>query len=120
MKAELVKTFRFDAAHRLPNAPEGHKCANLHGHSYRIEVHVFGDVDPRHGWVMDFGDIKRVVQPIIEELDHRNLNDVEGLEACTSEFIAGWLWQRIKPRLPMLSAIVVHESEGAWCTYRGQ
>ena len=88
MKAELVKTFRFDAAHALPNVPEGHKCASQHGHSYRVDVHLTGDVDPHVGWVVDFGDIKQIVDPLIDRLDHCNLNEVEGLANSTSELMA--------------------------------
>ncbi|NLF30147.1 MAG: 6-carboxytetrahydropterin synthase QueD [Planctomycetes bacterium] len=120
MKAELVKTFRFDAAHALPNVPHGHKCASPHGHSYRVDIHVVGDVDPHAGWVMDFGQIKAIVGPLIDQLDHCNLNDVPGLANSTSELLAAWLWERIRPRLPQLSAITVHESESAKCIYRGQ
>lgn len=119
MEAELVKTFRFDAAHALPNVPAGHKCASPHGHSYRVDVHVTGEVDPRVGWVIDFGQIKKLVDPLIDQLDHHNLNDVEGLANSTSELLAAWLWERIKTELPHLSAIVVYESDTAKCIYRG-
>jgi len=119
MKAELIKTFRFDAAHALPNVPAGHKCASPHGHSYRVDVHVTGDVDPHVGWVIDFGEIKRIVDPLIARLDHHDLNEVEGLANSTSELLAGWLWERIKPDLPQLTAVAVYESDTAKCIYRG-
>lgn len=120
MKAELVKSFHFDAAHALPNVPPGHKCAASHGHSYQVDIHITGEVDPHAGWVMDFGDIKRIVAPLIDQLDHHNLNEVEGLANSTSEVLARWLWVRIEPHLPGLSAIVVHESTSARCIYRGE
>ncbi len=120
MKAELVKTFRFDAAHALPNVPAGHKCASQHGHSYRVDIHVTGRVDPYAGWVMDFGEIKKLVDPLIEQLDHRNLNEVSGLGNSTSELLAAWLWDRIKPDCPQLSAVSVYESDSAKCIYRGE
>jgi 6-pyruvoyltetrahydropterin/6-carboxytetrahydropterin synthase len=120
MKAELIRTFRFEAAHRLPNIPEGHKCRRVHGHSYRVDVHVEGEVDPQTGWVMDFGDIKQSVEPVLGELDHRMLNDVPGLENCTSELIAGYIWQRVKSSLPTLTAVTVWESDNARCVYRGR
>ena len=120
MKAELVTTFRFDAAHALPNVPAGHKCAAMHGHSYRVDVHVAGPVDPHVGWVMDFAQIKRVVGPLIAQLDHHNLSELPGLENSTSELLAQWLWQRLQGELPGLSAIVIHESDSAQCIYRGQ
>lgn len=119
MKAELVKTFRFEAAHTLRGAPAGHKCARLHGHSYRVDVHVRGEVDPRTGWVMDFGDIKRIVGPVIDELDHRLLDEVPGLANSTSELLAKYLWDRLRPALPLLSAITVWESDTSRCVYSG-
>ncbi len=120
MEAEISKTFRFEAAHRLPNVPADHRCSKLHGHSYRVIVTVTGQVEQETGWVMDFAEIKRVVEPIIEKLDHSCLNDIEGLENPTSEMLARWLWQRIQPRLPELSALTVAESDNSCCTYRGR
>jgi len=119
MQAEISKTFWFEAAHRLPNVPADHKCSKLHGHSYRVIVTVVGQVEQEAGWVMDFAEIKRVVEPIIEKLDHSCLNDIEGLENPTSEMLAVWLWQRIKPHLSGLASITVSESENSSCTYRG-
>ena len=116
MQAELVKTFRFEAAHWLPNVPEGHKCGRLHGHSYRVDVHVTGRPDPETGWVVDFGDIKRIVEAVLDDLDHRKLNDIPGLENSTSEMLGGYLWSRIAPDLPGLSAITIWESETSRCT----
>lgn len=116
---EIFKVFTFEAAHRLPNVPEGHKCARLHGHSFRVEIHVQGDVNPHTGWVMDFADIKKVFRPIYDRLDHYYLNDIAGLENPTSENIAIWIWQGLKPNLPQLSRIVVHETCTSGCTYTG-
>jgi len=120
MKAELSKTFRFEAGHRLPHVQPGHKCAGAHGHSYRATVTVSGEVDEHLGWVMDFGEIKEVVEPLIGQLDHKQLNDVPGLANPTSEQIARWLWDRIRPRLPQLAAVAVAESDTSLCTYRGE
>lgn len=116
---DLFKIFTLEAAHRLPHVPEGHKCARLHGHSFRIEVVVRGSVDPRTGWVMDFADIKAAFQPIHEQLDHRYLNEIEGLENPTSEELARWIWRRLAPRLPGLAEVVVHETCTSGCRYRG-
>lgn len=119
MEYELIKTFRFEAAHSLPNVPPDHKCRRLHGHSYRIDIHVTGQPDPHTGWVVDFGEIKRIVGDILDnDLDHRNLNDVAGLENATSEVLAKYLWDRITPELPTLSAITVWESDTSRCTIR--
>jgi 6-pyruvoyltetrahydropterin/6-carboxytetrahydropterin synthase len=117
---EIFKEFGFEAAHRLPNVPEGHKCARLHGHSFRVEIHVAGPVDTNAGWVMDFAEVKAAFRPFYDQLDHRYLNEVEGLENPTSENIARWIWARMKPILPGLSRIVVRETCTSGCTYRGE
>jgi 6-pyruvoyltetrahydropterin/6-carboxytetrahydropterin synthase len=120
MRVELTKDYHFEAAHRLPMVPPDHKCARMHGHSFVIEVMVSGEVDPRAGWLIDFGEITAVVEPLLKgELDHRCLNDVPGLENPTSEHLSRWLWERLRPRIEGLSAITVHETCAARCTYRG-
>jgi 6-pyruvoyltetrahydropterin/6-carboxytetrahydropterin synthase len=117
---ELFKGFSFEAAHHLPGVPEGHKCRRLHGHSFRFEVHVTGEVDRHTGMVIDFADIAAAVRPIVEdELDHRLLNDVAGLENPTSENIAIWLWARLADRVPGLTRIVVRETCTSGCAYAG-
>jgi 6-pyruvoyltetrahydropterin/6-carboxytetrahydropterin synthase len=115
---EIFREFTFEAAHRLPNAPPGHKCARLHGHSFRVEVWVKGEVDPATGWVMDFADIKACFAPLLDQLDHRYLNEVPGLENPTSESLAGWIWDQLPASLP-LSAVVVRETCTSGCVYRG-
>ncbi len=120
MKAELSKTFKFDAGHYLPNVPADHKCARPHGHSYRVTVVVAGEVDPRTGWVMDFSEIRRVLDPLIATLDHTSLNEVEGLANPTSEQIAKWLWERVSPEMAQLQSITVSETDTSSCTYRGE
>ncbi len=116
---EIFKAFSAEAAHRLPNVPAGHPCARLHGHSFRIEIHVAGDLDPTLGWVMDYAEIKRRFLPIFEQIDHSYLNEVPGLENPTSENLARWIWDRLKPVLPALSKVVVCETCTSGCTYRG-
>ncbi len=116
---DLFRTFQIEAAHFLPAVPEDHKCRRLHGHSYRLEIHVRGEIDPVLGWVMDFAALKTAFQPLFERLDHRLLNDVEGLENPTSENLARWIWQRLKPDLPSLHRIVIHETCTAGCAYEG-
>lgn len=116
---EIIKSFRFEAAHYLPKLPETHKCRRMHGHSFKFDVHVEGPLDPELGWVMDFGDISRLVKPLVEELDHYLLNEIPGLENPTSEVIAVWIWNRLKPELSGLSRIVVYETCTARCEYRG-
>jgi len=117
---ELFREFTFEAAHHLPNAPPGHKCKRLHGHSYRVSVHVRGTVDGRSGWVMDFGEITKAFEPVRNQLNHSCLNDLEGLANPTSEAIARWIWQRLQPLLPGLSRIVVRETDDSGCIYEGE
>ena len=116
---DIFKRFTIEAAHRLPNVPTGHKCSRLHGHSFVIEVHVRGMPDPHTGWIMDFADIKAAFGPLYEQLDHHYLNEVDGLANPTSERLAEWIWARLKPVLPPLSAIVIHETCTSGCRYQG-
>jgi 6-pyruvoyltetrahydropterin/6-carboxytetrahydropterin synthase len=120
MKLELRKTFQFEAAHLLPHLPENHKCRRLHGHSFKAEVVVAGECDPRLGWVMDYAEISAAFKPLWEQLDHRYLNEVPGLENPTSENVAVWIWDRLKPVLPQLVEVVVAETCTAQCVYRGK
>ena len=116
---ELVKDFRFEAAHWLPNVPEGHKCRRMHGHSFRGEVAVRGEVDPATGWLIDFADLKKAVDPIIHELDHYCLNDIPGLSNPTSEMVAVWLWNRLAPQIPVLHRVTIEETCSSRCHYFG-
>lgn len=117
---EIYKQFTVEAAHRLPNVPPGHKCARLHGHSFGIEIRLQGQLHPTLGWVEDFADVKRIFQPIYDQLDHHYLNEIEGLENPTSERLAVWIWDRLKPTLPALSAVIVRETCTSGCEYRGR
>jgi 6-pyruvoyltetrahydropterin/6-carboxytetrahydropterin synthase len=119
MKVRLIKELRFEAAHRLPEVPAGHKCARLHGHSFKIELAVRGPVDERTGWFIDYGEVDRIWQPLFDKLDHNYLNDVPGLANPTSENLARWLWERIRPALPALERVIVHETCDARCEYEG-
>ncbi|MCA1669483.1 MAG: 6-carboxytetrahydropterin synthase QueD [Thermomicrobia bacterium] len=117
---ELFKEFTFEAAHRLPNVPADHKCFRLHGHSYRVELHVRGAVDRETGMVMDFAAITAAFKPTHDRLDHYYLNEIEGLENPTSENLARWIWSRVKPTLPSLSRLIIRETCTARCIYRGE
>jgi 6-pyruvoyltetrahydropterin/6-carboxytetrahydropterin synthase len=119
MTATVFREFRFEAAHWLPRVPEGHQCGRTHGHSYRVEVHVRGEVGGRSGWVIDFADIKAAWQPLHDALDHRLLNDVPGLENPTSELLARWVWGRLAGPLPGLCRVVVRETCTSGCVYEG-
>lgn len=117
---EIYKAFTIEAAHRLPNLPDDHKCSRLHGHSFNIEIHVSGEVDTTTGWVMDFAEISKAFQPLFKQLDHHYLNEIEGLENPTSENLAKWIWQQLKSELSLLSSVVVKETCTAGCIYRGE
>ena len=116
---DLFKRFSIEAAHFLPRVPEDHKCRRLHGHSFQIEIHITAQVDEEAGWVMDFADLKKAWQPLHERLDHRLLNDIDGLDNPTSENLARWIWRELKPALPELSKVVVCETCTSGCVYRG-
>ena len=116
---ELTKEYRFEAAHRLPRVPEGHKCARLHGHSYKVEIEARGAVNPESGWLVDFGVLDEAWAPLFARFDHRCLNDVAGLENPTSENLAAYIWAEMRGAVPALSGVTVWEIADAKCTYRG-
>ena len=116
---EIFKEIRFESAHRLPNVPEGHKCARLHGHSFRVEIHVSGEPGEESGWLVDFSELDAAFKPLYAQLDHNYLNDIEGLSNPTSEVIAKWIWDRMVDKVKGLSSIVVRETCTSGCIYRG-
>ena len=117
---DVFKEFVFEAAHRLPHVPQGHKCSRLHGHSFHAEIHVRGEVGAESGWVVDFADIKRAFAPLHEQLDQNFLNEVEGLSNPTSKNLARWIWRRLRPTLPSLHDVVVRETCTSGCIYTGE
>jgi 6-pyruvoyltetrahydropterin/6-carboxytetrahydropterin synthase len=120
MHMSLTKTIHFEAAHWLPTFPEGHKCRRMHGHSFVVDVVVEGEVDEGRGYLMDFGEIKKAVAPIEDRLDHRLLNEIEGLENPTAELLARWIYDRVKPSLPLLSRVRVRETCTTSVEYAGE
>ncbi len=120
MQISLTKTFDFEAAHWLPTFPEGHKCRRLHGHSFKIDVVIVGEVDPPKGYLQDFGEVKQATEPIRNQLDHYCLNDIEGLENPTAEMLAKWVYDRLKPELPLLASVRVRETCTSSAEYSGQ
>jgi 6-pyruvoyltetrahydropterin/6-carboxytetrahydropterin synthase len=115
----LVHEFRFEAAHLLPKVPAGHKCSRLHGHSFKVELTIAGPVNPETGWLIDFGVLYEKWQPLHDRLDHRYLNEIEGLENPTSEVLAIWIWNQMKPKLPELAQVTLFETCDARCEYTG-
>ncbi|MBG3080136.1 6-carboxytetrahydropterin synthase QueD [Proteus mirabilis] len=120
MTTTIFKDFQFEAAHHLPNVPEGHKCGRLHGHSFLVRLELTGEVDTQSGWLIDFADVKAAFKPTLDRLDHYYLNEIEGLENPTSEVLAKWIWHQVKPVLPLLSAVMVKETCTAGCIYHGE
>lgn len=116
----IYKKFAFDSAHFLPNVPEGHKCKNMHGHTYNLTVYLEGDLDTQLQWVMDFKELKDVVKPVIERIDHQLLNDIAGLENPTAERIVVWIWEQIQSELPLLSRLELNETPTSGAIYEGK
>jgi 6-pyruvoyltetrahydropterin/6-carboxytetrahydropterin synthase len=119
MRVSLTKSFRFEAAHWLPTFPEGHKCRRLHGHSFLVDVIVEGEVAEADGYLIDYGQMKSAIKPVEEQLDHYLLNEIPGLANPTAEMLSRWIWQKLKPALPLLACIRVHETCTTACEYRG-
>ena len=119
MTFRLTKDFDFESAQTLPNAPKGHKCAKMHGHSFKVEISVEGEMDPKTGWVYDHAQISAAMRPLVDQMDHAYLNDIAGLENPTIENMAIWFWGKLSPQLSGLAEIVIHETSRARCSYRG-
>jgi 6-pyruvoyltetrahydropterin/6-carboxytetrahydropterin synthase len=110
---KIAAQYGFEAAHQLPRLPEGHKCKRLHGHNYKIEVVVEGEPDAR-GFVMDYAELDAIVQPIIDRIDHRYLNDIDGLENPTSEVLVMWLRDRIAADVKLPFTVRIYETPRYW------
>ncbi|HEY8782230.1 MAG TPA: 6-carboxytetrahydropterin synthase QueD [Mucilaginibacter sp.] len=115
----IYKQFSFDSAHFLPNVSDSHKCKQLHGHTYHLTIYAEGEVLEKEGWVLDFSDLKSVVNPIIDRIDHKLLNDIAGLENPTTEILAIWLWKQIKPLMHPLKRIELKETTSSGVIYEG-
>jgi len=115
----IYKEFTFDSAHFLPNVPVKHKCRATHGHTYRLRVYIAGELIKQQGWIIDYADLKSVIQPVIEIIDHQLLNDIPGLENPTSELLVIWLWNKIKPLVPILKRIELNETPSSGVIYEG-
>jgi 6-pyruvoyltetrahydropterin/6-carboxytetrahydropterin synthase len=114
---KITQAFRFEAAHRLPGVPPTHRCFQLHGHSYRVELRLAGPVQAETGFVVDFFDVERAFEPLRAQLDHSYLNEIDGLGNPTAENIAVWIWRRVRPAMPLLAAVVVYETPDCWAEY---
>jgi 6-pyruvoyltetrahydropterin/6-carboxytetrahydropterin synthase len=118
MRTRLERSYRFEAAHFLPKVPPGHKCARMHGHSYLVEVVIEGEIDAETGWFMDFAQIDEHVNPLVRQLDHQVLNEIDGLANPTSELLSVWIWQKLAA-LRGLVEVVVSETPTSRCVFRG-
>ena len=120
MNVRLTKSFEFDCAHYLPCFAEGHKCRNMHGHTMRLDVVLEGAVPDGRDYLIDFAEIKNATQPIIDQLDHKLLNDLDGLVGSpTVENLCKWVWDMLKPNLPYLLMVRIYETPTNICEYRG-
>lgn len=117
MKYELKQHFQIESARFLPKLPKTHPCSNMHGHSFKIILTLVGDLDPQIGWLIDYNDISKLMQPTLELIDHKVLNEVPGLENPTSELLSKWLYDRVKKELPELVKVTVAETPLTECSY---
>ena len=114
---KVSQTFRFEAAHHLPHVPETHKCRGMHGHSYRVDIILSGAMDPNTGFIVDFFEIEDKAGRIISSLDHRCLNDIEGLSNPPAEISAKWIFDRVEKHMPILHAVRVYETGDCWAEF---
>ncbi len=113
----LKQHFQIESARFLPHLPPSHPCSRLHGHSFKIVLTLRGGLDPHIGWVIDYNDIQRLMQPLLSQIDHQELNKVPGLENPTSELIAKWIYDQLLPQLPQLVQVSVMETSLTECHY---
>lgn len=117
MKFQLKQSFAIESARFLPNLPKAHPCAHVHGHSFKIILTFVGEQNPKTGWVIDYHEISKKMAPLLKELDHQLLNEVEGLENPTSENLTLWIYKRAKKVLPELVRATVQETSSTECSY---
>jgi 6-pyruvoyltetrahydropterin/6-carboxytetrahydropterin synthase len=119
---EISKQFRFESAHTLRREADATREASkrIHGHSYRAEVVVRGDVDSKTGMVVDFGVLERAIAQARSSLDHHFLNEVTDLGPATMENLSIWIWRKVAANCAGLSRVTVHrDSTGEMCSYFG-
>jgi 6-pyruvoyltetrahydropterin/6-carboxytetrahydropterin synthase len=117
---EIYKEFSFDSAHFLPYLPEDHKCRQIHGHTYTLRVYLKGNFVKDQNWIMDFKELKNTVLPTLELVDHKLLNEIQGLHNPTAENITVWFWEHLQPVLPLLSRIELKETATSGVIYNGK
>ncbi len=117
MKFKLKQHFQIESARFLPHLDKTHPCSRVHGHSFKITLTLVGEADPQLGWVIDYNEIKTKMQPLLEQLDHRVLNEVPGLENPTSEILSRWIFERAVKKLPLLTSVSVSETPDTECSF---
>ena len=117
MNYELKQHFQIESARFLPYLPASHPCSRTHGHSFKIILTLVGSLDQKVGWVMDYNEIGAVMKPLLNEIDHRVLNEVPGLENPTSELLAKWIYDRVVQKIPMLKDVSIAETPSTECRY---
>jgi len=117
MNFELKQHFQIESARFLPALEKTHPCARMHGHSFKIVLTLVGPLDPKLGWVIDYNEILAKMKPLLEQLDHRVLNEVPGLENPTSELLAKWIYDKARTALPALTRVSVAETPTTECSY---
>lgn len=118
---ELTQTIHFEAAHFLPSAPLGHPNSRIHGHSFRLKITIAGEPDPKTQLLMHFDDFRTALNKLHDAVDHRLLNDIEGLNPPTLEKLCVWIWDFLSPDIPLLSQVKIYrDSCGEACAYYGK
>tara|TARA_B110000444_G_C18805268_1_gene579594 strand:- start:377 stop:733 length:357 start_codon:yes stop_codon:yes gene_type:complete len=117
---DIYKIFNIESARSLPNLPDSHPCKNIHGHSFKIKIIVSGKINKSTGMVIDFDEIDKLFNPIHSLIDHKYLNNIEGLENPSSENLAIWIWEKLKPKLPTITQIEIKETDKTGCIYKGE
>ena len=117
MNFELKQHFQIESARFLPHLSKDHPCSRLHGHSFKIILTLQGPLDAKIGWVMDYNDITRIMKPLLDQIDHRTLNEVPGLDNPTSEHLARWIYDQALSSLPLLKQVAILETPMTECRY---
>jgi 6-pyruvoyltetrahydropterin/6-carboxytetrahydropterin synthase len=117
-QAHVWRRFRFQAAHWLPNVPLGHKCGRLHGHGFEAIIHANQNLGSRP-LSIDYDHLDAMWAPLHMQLNYQCLNEIADLENPTSENLAAWIWQRLKPTLPELSWVTVFETGACGANFDG-
>ena len=116
----IYKKYFFDAAHFMPNFEKTHKYSKVHGHSYEMIIKISGNPDKKNNWIINYDEIDNIIIPIVNQLDHRTLNEISGLENPTAENIAKWFWKKIKKKIINLTSIEIYRPRIGGCIYEGE